>query len=103
MKYKIKNKVWLYPGHAGWHFFTVPPEMASDISSRFHGLKRGWGSLPVHVEVKNSIGERSKYNTSIFPDKKSGTYLLPIKKEVRKIVGIQAGDILEVVLEIDKK
>ena len=58
-------------------------------------MKRGWGSLPVKV----AIGETS-WNTSIFPDKKLGSYLLPIKSDVRKKELISAGNIVQLSLEI---
>jgi hypothetical protein len=38
--------------------------------------------------VKARVGETS-WATSIFPDKKSGAYLLPLKKEVRKAESIE--------------
>lgn len=45
----------------------------------FDVLAGGWGSLPVMA----TIGKTS-WKTSIFPDKKSESYLLPLKAEVRK-------------------
>ena len=50
------------------------------------------------MRVKVSIG-RTKWATSIFPDRKRGTYLLPVKKEVRKAEGLQAGTLASVRLE----
>lgn len=75
--------MWVYPGMAAWRFITVPKK-DSEVITKTHGAKkRGWGSLPVTV----AIG-KTKWNTSIFPDKKSGTYLLPLKAAVRKAEGI---------------
>lgn len=79
LEYKIKAKVWLYPGAAAWHFVSVPKKESKKISQTFEGLTRGFGSLPVMV----TIGKTS-WKTSIFPDKKTGTYLLPVKADVRK-------------------
>ena len=94
-KYKITSNVWLYPGKAAWHFITIPPDIASDISKEFEHLKRGWGSL----KVKAIIGDTS-WETSIFPDKKSATYLLPLKTKVRQKEHIRAGDSTILLLEI---
>lgn len=68
---------------AAWRFITVPKKESEVIRKKYGARARGWGSLPVSV----TIGETS-WNTSIFPDKKSGTYLLPLKAAVRKAEGI---------------
>ena len=64
---------------AGWHFASVPTDISEDIKQNFGDRKRGWGSLPIIA----TIGKAS-WKTSIFPDKESGGYLLPIKADVRK-------------------
>ncbi len=88
LKYKIKATVWLYPGENGnWHFLTVPKKESSNITEQFGAFKKGWGSLPVEVAIGKTI-----WKTSIFPDKKSGTYLLPVKAIVRRKEGLEAGD-----------
>jgi hypothetical protein len=93
--YKLKAKVWLYEGMAGWHFITVPKLQSKKIQKAFEGLTRGWGSLPVLV----TIG-KTTWKTSIFPDKKAGAFLLPLKSEVRKKEGIRAGDTISFNLEV---
>jgi hypothetical protein len=95
-KYEIKSKVWLYPGMAGWHFVNVPKKESEEIKETFKEFKKGWGSLPVIV----TIGKTS-WKTSIFPDKKSGTYLLPLKADVRKKEDVYNGD--QVTFEITLK
>lgn len=93
--YKMQAKVWLYPGLAAWHFVTLPKKESDEIKELFSDMKRGWGSLPVKV----TIGETS-WKTSIFPDKKAGAYLLPIKAELRKKEKISAGDLVGFLLEV---
>lgn len=86
--YHIAGEVWLYPGDAGaWHFVSVDQKHSADIRERFGRHSRGFGSLPVSV----TIG-KTTWQTSIFPDSKSGTYLLPIKAIVRKKEGVRAGE-----------
>lgn len=87
--YKLRGKVWLYPGAAAWHFVTLPKRQAAEIQDMFGAAARGWGSLPVVVTVGQTT-----WRTSIFPDKKSASYLLPIKASVRKAEGIEAGDVV---------
>jgi hypothetical protein len=77
--FKVKSKVFLYPGMAGWHFVYVPKKQSEEIKKTFGTPKRGWGSIPVIVTIGKTTWE-----TSIFPDKKSDGYLLPLKSEVRK-------------------
>ena len=84
---KIKSKVFLYPGMAGWHFLDVPKKQSEEIKKSFGTPRRGWGSIPVTV----TIG-KTKWKTSIFPDKQSGGYLLPLKSEVRKMEQIFSED-----------
>jgi hypothetical protein len=85
--FEITEKVWLYPGEAAWHFVTLPVDIADEINFHFGHLKRGWGSLPVLVEINNA-----SWKTSIFTDKKSASYLLPVKADIRKKLKIKAGD-----------
>lgn len=94
-RYKVRAKVWLYPGMAAWHFLTLPKKQSAQMKILFGAMKRGWGSLPVHV----TIGQTS-WETSIFPDKKMGAYLLPLKVAVRKAEKIAAGDTITVFLKI---
>jgi hypothetical protein len=93
--YNIDAKVWLYPGMVSWHFVTLPEEIATDIDDLFALMKRGWGSIPVQV----TIG-KTNWKTSIFPDKKTVSYLLPLKAEVRKKENIKASDMISFSLEV---
>jgi len=94
-KYKIRAKVWQYPGMAGWHFLSVDKVQSKKIKQLFGNMSGGFGSLPVSV----TLGATS-WKTSIFPDKKQGAYLLPLKAEVRKKEGIKAGDAIRFSLTI---
>jgi hypothetical protein len=85
----------MYPGKAAWFFVNVPEKTSEEIEFYFAHEKRGWGSLPVHV----TIGETT-WKTSIFTDKKTATFLLPIKSEVRKKEEIKEGDVIQVTVEV---
>jgi len=95
-KYKIRSKVWLYPGMSGWHFVGLPKKESGQIKKIFGVKTKGWGSIPVSVMLG-----KSKWNTSIFPDKRSGTYLLPLKAKVRKDERVFANDIITIVITIN--
>lgn len=93
--FKIKAKVWLYSGVNPWHFASVPKKASEEIKKNFGKFAKGWGSLPVLV----TIG-KTTWNTSIFPDKRSGTYLFPLKVDVRKKEDIWEGDIVSISFKI---
>jgi hypothetical protein len=44
------------------------------------------------------IGD-TRWTTSIFPDSARDVYVLPIKREVRRVEGLDAGDIATVTVE----
>lgn len=88
--FTITAQVWLWQGDSPWHFITIPAEVAEDIRELVSGeLRRGFGS--VRVEVTGGTPAYS-WNTSVFPDKKSGGYLLPLKKDARDALECDAGD-----------
>ncbi len=91
--YSLKLKVWLHPGHAGWHFVTVPKKESALIKETTKGIKRGWGSVRVRV----TLGETT-WDTSIFADAEFGTYLLPLKSDVRKKEKVEEGDVVKLEL-----
>jgi hypothetical protein len=87
LTYIFSEELWLYKGEGAWYFITLPIEYADEIKSIANPLKRGFGS----IKVKVTIG-KSTWNTSIFPDLKSKSYMLPIKKEIRIANKLRAGD-----------
>ena len=93
--FTFTSELWLYPGEAAWYFLSVPPDMTDEIRAIFGSAARGWGSLPVEVTIGSS-----SWRTSIFPDTKSGTYLLPVKAQIRKAQKLEAGDMVSVQIEI---
>jgi hypothetical protein len=95
--------VWLWTGKGAWHFVTLPVQTAVQLKEidqiGFLSLtakpRRGWGSIPVTVKVGGSI-----WGTSIFPDKKSGSYFLPLKSSIRNAEQIAVNDTLAIELSI---
>lgn len=84
--YNISSTVIVYPGMGGWRFLVVPKTVGREIKEKFGKHAVGWGSLRVSVTIGNT-----RWNTSIFPDRKAGTYLLPLKADVRKAEAIADG------------
>lgn len=87
-KYTMTEKMFLYSGEtANWHFLPVTKEIGIEIRNKYGKNARGFGSVPVEVTVGKTTWE-----TSIFPDKYSGSYILPVKVKVRKAEDIEAGE-----------
>jgi hypothetical protein len=96
--YRFESQLWLYDGDAAWHFLTIPGAVADDIRARTAGDRRGFGSIRVVVEV----GETS-WSTSIFPDKTSGSFVLPVKRAVREAEGLEVGDLVPVAIRLESR
>ncbi|TLM83189.1 DUF1905 domain-containing protein [Pseudarthrobacter sp. NamE5] len=96
--YAFTAELWLYPGEAAWHFLTLPADVADGIAD--HIAERSIGRKAFgSVKVTAEIGSQT-WQTSIFPDTKAGSYLLPVKKAVRDKARIKAGDSVAVRLEL---
>src|SRR5688572_31240471 len=92
--YEISEKVWLYPGKAGWHFVTIKKEDAEEIKKDYVWPVKGFRSIRVEVVIG-----KTRWKTSIFPDREGG-YLLPIKKVVRVKEGIKEGDRVTILIGV---
>jgi len=93
-KYTIRAELWVYPGPTPWHFVTVGREESKEIKEKYGKVRRGFGSIPVQVTIGESV-----WKTSIFPNSKDCTYLLPIKAPVRKKEGLYEGDSVTLILK----
>ena len=87
--------VWLWSGDSPWHFISLPQEAADEIEDLAQGKTRGFGSVPIDVRSQDVT-----WQTSLFPDKKSGTYILPLKKSVRQQLGCQEGSLITVTVQV---
>lgn len=98
MQFSFSAPIWRWQGNAPatWHFVTVPPEIAHGVRLMSGAPATAFGSIRVGAR----IGSKA-WKTSLFPDSKSGSYLLPVKAEVRRAVGIAEGDMIEVELSLD--
>ena len=94
--YTVHANVWLWPGEQGaWHFAYIDKKISEKIKAAYKGPRRGFGGVRVAV----SLG-KTKWETSVFPDSRSGCYLLPLKAVVRRAEGIEAGDAITCTLQI---
>ena len=94
--YTFEAEIWKYPGENAWHFLTLPIDTADDIHDRTDGQRNGFGSVRVIATIGNT-----RWSTSVFPDKGSGSYVLPVKKPVRKAEELDDGVVATVKLELE--
>ncbi|WP_181365069.1 DUF1905 domain-containing protein [Arthrobacter sp. HMWF013] len=93
--YSFRAELWLYPGEAGWHFLTVPPDVAEELREQGTAFRKAFGAVKVTAEISGHT-----WQTSVFPDSASGSFLLPVKKTVRAAAHVSAGDEVEVRLTV---
>jgi hypothetical protein len=93
--YRVRARVWLYQGIGGWHLVNLSAKHSSMIRSLFSAGTRPFGSIPVSV----TIG-KTAWRTSLFPDKKSNSYLFAIKADVRRKEHISANDTIVAEVQI---
>ena len=86
--------LWLWTSTGSWVFLTVPPDASDAIRAMPRPPRAGFGSIRVKVTLGGS-----RWATSIFPESKSGCYVLPVKKAVRVAEGVDVGDAVEVTIE----
>jgi hypothetical protein len=87
--------MWLYPGPGGWHFANLSRRQSVEVRARFGEERRGFGSIPVRVRIGGT-----EWSTSLFPDRKTNTYLFAIKAEVRKAEHIADGDTITAIVQV---
>ena len=87
--------LWEYQGEAPWVFITLPVEDAEEVRARVPE-RGGFGS----VKVNAVIGE-SRWQTSLFPDKGSESFVLPVKRAIREREDLAPGDAARVSLHIE--
>lgn len=94
LEFTFEGEVVTGQGEGAWHFVQLPLDLGEALG-RMPGSMRGrWGSFKVEATVGHTT-----WKTSIFPDE-DGSYLLPVKAEVRKAEEVGEGDLVEVILEL---
>lgn len=98
--FEIEAELWRWtpepPAKGSWHFVTIVGEAADAIRAQAFELRamggaRGFGSVRLRASVDGVA-----FDSSAFPHKESGGYLLPVKAEVRRKAGVAEGDVVEV-------
>lgn len=94
--YRLRAEVVVWPGQQSvWHLIHVDKKRSAEIQKKHGKIKRGFGSIPVVAKIG-----KTSWNTSIFFDNRSGTYILPLNVKVRAAEGISEGDLVSFTLAI---
>lgn len=80
---------------ASWYFVVLTGDVVGEIHYAAMGRTGGFGS----IRVSATIGETT-WSTSVFPDKRSGGFVLPVKAAVRTAEAVTEGDVVTVTLRI---
>jgi Domain of unknown function (DUF1905) len=94
LSYNFTSELFVWSGgQANWYFIRMPVNQSKRLREHMDGLTNGFGSIRVEVTI-----EESTWRTSVFPESSTGSYLLPVKKQIRKAAEIEEGDPVEVFL-----
>lgn len=98
-EHRFTADLWLWDARKAdtWTFVTLPPDVSAAVEDEADGLgpRAGFGSVRVEVRIGPST-----WRTSLFPDKASGCFVLPVKGAVRRANGVEEGDPVEVELRL---
>jgi hypothetical protein len=102
-EWSFTGPLWLWRGKAkdgspsstAWHFITITGEVADAVRAAAPGRSAAWGSVYVTV----AIG-KTRWQTSLFPSKEAGGWLLPVKAAVRKAEKLAEGDEVTLTLSV---
>ena len=89
MHVEFSGEVFEWRGPAPFYYVAVPEDESADIKEASPMLTYGWGVIPVRVRIGGTVWE-----TSLLP--KDGRYLVPLKDAVRRVEGIDSGDVVDV-------
>jgi hypothetical protein len=95
-EFRFEAEIIYWRGPAPFFYAPVPAAEAAQIRAAAKMVSYGWGVIPVEVTVGDVV-----FKTSLFP--KDGTYLVPLKDEVRRKTGVTAGDRIAIEMVLKPK
>ncbi len=94
MRYEFEAEIWVSGGEGAWHFLTLPRQVGEGLKT-LRGPAHNFGSMRVSACIGGTV-----WKTSLFPDRRLGTFLLPIKADVRRRQGLGVGDAVRATIEV---
>ena len=78
-----------------WFFIRLPTDQSAELREQTDGLTSRFGSVRVEATIGAVV-----WKTSLFPSADPRTYILPVKKAVRKAEEIEPGDEVDVSIRV---
>lgn len=96
VKVVFDAELWIWDARRNdsWTFVSLPVDASEEIRELVVE-PRGFGSRRVRATIGGTT-----WTTSIFPDGRQGSYVLPVKRAVRTAEGVEAGDVATVTVEL---
>lgn len=94
MSYEFTAELYEWAARDNWFFVALPLALSDEITA-LPLVPGGFGSVKVEVTVGHVTCQ-----TSIFPDDGRGTFVLPIKKQVRVRNALAPGSPVDVTLDV---
>jgi hypothetical protein len=91
--FSFDGPLFSWRGPAPYFFVRVPPDLVEELADVAAEVTYGWGMVPVEVRL-----DRYVWETSLWP--KDGGYLVPVRAEVRRALGLEADDVVAVRLAV---
>jgi len=85
MDVEFRGVLWFWRGPSPFHFITVPEDDCAQLDAAFAVVSYGWGMIPVTAQIAGT-----EWTTSLYP--KDGSYIVPVKADVRRAEGLAVGD-----------
>ncbi len=95
MEYTFVSKIWIFGGEGSWYFANLPKDITEEIRSITAQSKNAFGSVKVMANIN-----KSTWQTSLFPDSKSGCYVLPIRKTIRVAENLKTEQAVNIYLKL---
>ena len=95
LQIQFEGEVWFFTNPGAVYFVSLPVELSADILDLVGQSLNPWGMVPVDA----TIGDYT-WASSMFPRKDRQRYDLPLNAKVRKRLGLQAGVVIAVTIEI---
>jgi hypothetical protein len=93
MDIEFEGEIWYWRGPAPWYFVTVPAKQFVELKAISGFVTYGWGMIPATVRIG-----KTEWTTSLFP--KDGSYIVPIKANVRRAENLEEGDTVTLRLKV---
>lgn len=94
MIYEFEAEVWVSGGEGAWHFLTLPRGVGDGLKA-LRGPAQNFGSMRVSARIGDTL-----WKTSLFPDRRRETFLLPVKADVRRREGFRVGQSVRATIEV---